>query len=112
MAQLYFANNPDDITQYSDTISTELYNQLQDAGVAPNAILNTFINAGTTNRYGAEFTLQHRQAANFNIIPSVDFQYRTVQASVGELDLSNKGFSWEASLTADYKIETKTNAAT
>jgi outer membrane receptor protein involved in Fe transport len=107
LAQLYFANNPDDITQFSDTISTELYNQLQDAGVAPNAILNTFINAGTTNRYGAEFTLQHRQNKNFNIISSVDFQYRTVQASTGEIDLSNKGLSWEASLTADYKIESK-----
>ncbi len=107
LAQLYFRNNPDDITQYSDTISTELFKQLEDAGVAPNAILNTFINAGTTNRYGAEFTLQHRQSKNFNIIPSVDFQYRTVQASNGEIDLSNKGFSWEASLTADYKIESK-----
>ena len=107
LAQLYFSNNPDDITQYSDTISTELYNQLQDAGVLPNAILNTFINAGTTNRYGAEITLQHQQAKNFNIITSADLQYRTVQATTGEIDLSNEGWSWEASLTADYKIETK-----
>jgi len=107
LAQLYFVNNPDDITQYSDTISTDLYNQLQDAGVEPNAILNTFINAGTTNRYGAEITLQHQQAKNFNVVTSIDFQYRTVQATAGELDLSNEGVSWEGSLTADYKIESK-----
>src|SRR5690606_48933 len=52
---LYFRNNPDDITQYSDTITTAQYQQLQNAAIDPNAILNTFINAGVTNRYGAEF---------------------------------------------------------
>ncbi|MGK2862976.1 MAG: outer membrane beta-barrel protein [Chitinophagaceae bacterium] len=104
---IYFRNNPDDITQYSDTISTAQYQQLQNAGVDPNAILNTYINAGTTNRYGAEFVLQHKINKNFNITPSLDLQYRTVKAKVNDLDLSNKGFSWEAQLTSDYKILTK-----
>ena len=60
LGSLYFRNNPDDITQYSDTITADQYQQLQNAGVDPNAILNTFINASTTNRYGAEFVLQHK----------------------------------------------------
>ena len=64
LTSLYFRNNPDDITQYSDTITAAQYEQLQNAGVDPNAILNTFINASTTNRYGAEFVLQHKQGKN------------------------------------------------
>jgi len=109
LASLYFRSNPDDITQYSDTISAAQYQELQDAGVDPNAILNTFINAGTTNRYGIEIVLQHKPGKNFNITPSFDLQYRTVKATVNELDLSNEGLSWETSLTADYKIETKSS---
>jgi outer membrane receptor protein involved in Fe transport len=107
LGSIYFRNNPDDITQYSDTITAAQYQQLQNAGVDPNAILNTFINASTTNRYGAEFVLQHKLGDNFNITPSVNFQYRTVKANVNDLDLSNKGFNWEAQLTTDYKIVTK-----
>lgn len=110
LTSVYFRNNPDDITQYSDTITAAQYEQLQNAGVDPNAILNTFINASTTNRYGAEFVLQHKQGKNFTITPSVDFQYRTVKANVKGLDLSNDGFSWEAQLTTDYKIETNTKS--
>ncbi|MGZ8557412.1 MAG: TonB-dependent receptor domain-containing protein [Chitinophagaceae bacterium] len=110
LTSLYFRNNPDDITQYSDTITASQYQQLQDAGVDPNAILNTFINAGTTNRYGAEFVIQHKWTKNFNITPSFDLQYRTVKATVNDLDLSNKGFSWEAQLTTDYKIEAGTKS--
>ncbi|WP_276503661.1 outer membrane beta-barrel family protein [Terrimonas pollutisoli] len=110
LASVYFRNNPDDITQYSDTITAAQYEQLQNAGIDPNAILNTFINAGITNRYGAEFVVQHKQGKNFTITPSFDFQYRTVKAEVKELDLSNDGFSWEAQLTTDYKIETNTKS--
>lgn len=107
LGSLYFRNNPDDITQYSDTITAAQYQELQNAGVDPNAILNTFINASTTNRYGAEFILQHKLGDNFNITPSVNFQYRTVKANVNDLDLSNEGFNWEAQLTTDYKIVTE-----
>ncbi len=107
LGSIYFRSNPDDITQYSDTITAPQYDQLQDAGVDPNAILNTFINAGTTNRYGLELVVQHKPGKNFNITPSFDLQYRTVKAKIKDLDLSNKGVSWEFSMTADYKIETK-----
>ena len=106
LASLYFRNNPDDITQYSDTITAAQYQELQDAGVDPNAILNTFINASTTNRYGAEFVLQHKLGNNFNITPSVNLQYRTVKANINDLDLSNEGFNWEVELATDYKILT------
>ena len=107
LASLYYRNNPDDITQYSDTISAAQYVQLDNAAVDPNAILNTYINASTTNRYGAEFTVQQKFGTDFEITPSVDLQYRTVKARVKDLDLSNQGFNWEAKLIATYKIVTK-----
>ena len=105
LAVLYFRNNPNDITQYSDTITDAQYQQLSNAAIDPNAILNTFINASTTNRYGAELTLQHKVGKNFDITPTVNLQYRTVKANVNKLDLSNKGFNWEAKLITNYKIE-------
>lgn len=101
---IYFRNNPDDITQYSDTITAAQYQQLNNAAVDPNAILNTFINASTTNRYGAEFTLQHKIDNNFDITPTIDLQYKTVNAKLENIDLSNEGFNWEAKLITNYKI--------
>lgn len=106
LAVLYFRNNPDDITEYSDTITAAQYAQLQNAAIDPNAILNTYINAGVTNRYGAEFTLQNKWSENFEITPTVNLQYRTVKARINDLDLSNEGFNWDAKLTANYKITT------
>ncbi|MET0465122.1 MAG: outer membrane beta-barrel family protein [Chitinophagaceae bacterium] len=103
---IYFRNNPDDITEFSDTITTQQYQELENAGVNPNAILNTYINAGTTNRYGAEFTVQHKIGKNFDITPTVNMQYRTVKARINDLDLSNEGFNWETKLSMNYKIET------
>ena len=107
LVSVYFRNNPDDITQYSDTISAAQYAQLDNAAVDRNAILNTYINANTTNRYGAEFTLQQKFGENFELTPSLDLQYRTVNANVKGLDLSNEGFSWEAKMTVNYKIVTE-----
>jgi outer membrane receptor protein involved in Fe transport len=104
---LYYRNNPDDITQYSDTITAAQYQLLNNAAVDPNAILNTFINASTTNRYGAEFTLQHKIGNNFDITPTIDLQYKTVKAKVDNTDLSNNGFNWEVELTTNYRIITK-----
>ena len=100
---LYFKGNPGDITQYSDTITAQQYAQLQNAGVDPNAILNTFINGNTTNRYGAEFTLQQKWGG-FDITPTVDMQYRTVKATVKDINLSNEGFNWDGKLIMNYKI--------
>lgn len=108
LAVLYLRNNPKDITQYSDTISVEQYEKLQNAAVDPNAILNTFINAGTTNRWGAEFTVQHKVNENFDLTPSLNMQYRTVQAKVNNLDLSNQGVNWQGKLTASYKLKSTT----
>ena len=106
LAVLYFRNNPDDITQYSDTITTAQYEQLQNAAIDPNAILNTYINAGVTNRYGAEFTVQHKEGEHFEITPTMNLQYRTVKARVNDLDLSNEGFNWEAKLMMNYRLVT------
>ncbi len=106
---LYWRNNPNDITQYSDTITTALYEELQNAGVDPNAILNTFVNANTTNRYGAEITVQHKLGPNFDITPTFNLQYRTVSAGIKEVDLSNKGFNWEGRLITNYKIKTESS---
>lgn len=104
---IYYRNNQRDITRYSDTITAVQYQQLNNAAIDENAILNTFINAQSTNRLGAEFTLQHRFTPNFDITPTIDLQYRKVNARVGTLDLSNEGFSWETKLIVNYKIETE-----
>ena len=104
---LYLANNPADITQYSDTITAEQYSHLANAGVDPNAIVNTFINGSVTNRWGTELTLQQKIGSNFDITPTANFQYRTVKASVDGLNLSNDGFNWDGKLIVNYKIVTK-----
>jgi outer membrane receptor protein involved in Fe transport len=107
LAVLYFVNNPKDITEYSDTISAAQFEKLNNAAVDPNAILNTFVNAQTNNRFGVEFTLQHKIGTNFDITPSVNLQYRKVNAVINDLDLSNEGYNWEAKLIANYKVETE-----
>lgn len=101
---IYYRNNLRDITRYSDTVSTTQYQQLNNAAIDPNAILNTFINARSTNRLGAEFTLQHKIGDNFDFTPNFNLQYRKVNADIGNLNLSNEGFNWEGKLTANYKV--------
>jgi outer membrane receptor protein involved in Fe transport len=107
LGSLYFRNNQGDITRYSDTITTELYEQLNNAGVDPNAILNTFINAQYTNRMGAELTLQQKVGKGLEFIPSVNLQYRKVKAMVGDLNLNNEGANWEAKLITNYQVTSK-----
>ena len=106
LAAVYYRNNQDDITRYSDTITAEQYQQLNNAAIDSNAILNTFINAQYTNRLGAEFTLQHRFNKNFDITPTINAEYQDVKAEVGDLNLSNDGINWEAKLIANYRITT------
>jgi len=101
---LYFRNNGGDITDYSDTISTQLYQQLANAGVSPNAILNTYINAGYTNRYGAEFTLQRKFFKELDLTYNINLQYRNTHANVNKINLSNSGFNYDTKLIAGYKI--------
>jgi outer membrane receptor protein involved in Fe transport len=101
---VYYRNNLRDITRYSDTISTALYQQLNNAAIDPNAILNTFINARSTNRLGLELTLQHQFNEQFGITPTLDLQYQQVNADVESLRLSNSGFNWDAELTMNYRF--------
>lgn len=101
---IYYRNNPGDITRYSDTITAAQYQQLNNAAVDPNAILNTFINAQATNRLGAEFTLQQKIGKYFDIMPSIDMQYRKVKANFNDLDLNNEGFNWESKLIVNFKL--------
>jgi hypothetical protein len=104
---LYWHNNPADITRYSDTITADQYLHLANAGVDPNAIVNTFINGNVTNRYGLELTLQQKWGPAFDITPSTNLQYRKVNASVNGLDLNNEGFNWNGKLIINYKILTR-----
>jgi outer membrane receptor protein involved in Fe transport len=106
LASIYFRNNDDDITMFSDTITAEQYQKLNNAAISPNAILNTFINAQYTNRLGAELTL-NQTFGKFEIVPSVNMQYRKVKAVVRNLNLSNQGFNWESKLMMNYKIGAK-----
>lgn len=104
---LYFRNNDDDITMFSDTITAEQYQKLNNAAIDPNAILNTFINAQFTNRMGAEFAL-NQTLGNLEIVPSLNLQYRKVKAVVRNLNLSNQGFNWSSKLIFNYKFAGKT----
>ncbi len=106
LASVYYRNTEGDITRYSDTISTAQYQQLNEAAIAPNAILNTFINAQNMNRLGAEFTVQHKINELFDLTPTINGEYQVANATVGNLDLGNKGFNWEAKLIANYKVVT------
>ena len=107
LASVYYVNTMGDITRYSDTLTALQYEQLDNAAVDPNAILNTFINSESVNRVGLEMTLQQKLGKNFDITPSLSFDYRKVKAGTGKTDLSNEGFDWEAELTANYKINSK-----
>src|SRR5690606_33605934 len=107
MGSIYYRNTQGDITRYSDTLTTQQYQQLNNAAVDPSAILNTFINSQSVNRVGLELTLQQKIGTNFDLTPSLSFDYRKVKANVSKADLSNEGFDWEAELTANYKIRTK-----
>ncbi|MBC6492219.1 TonB-dependent receptor domain-containing protein [Flavihumibacter stibioxidans] len=100
----YFRNNTEDITSYSDTISTTDLQQLDNAAIDPNAILTTFINADRTNRMGVELTWQQRIGNSFDFTPNFNAQYRDVKARVNGLNLGNTGFNWNAKLMANYKV--------
>jgi outer membrane receptor protein involved in Fe transport len=105
LAAIYFRNTIGDITQYSDTLTVEEYKQLNNAAVDSNAILNTFINVKNQNRWGADITWQQTIAKNLEIVPNISLQYRKVNATVKNTNLSNEGFNWEAKLITNYKIE-------
>lgn len=104
---IYYRNNQGDITQYSDTITAAQYQQLNNAAIDPNAILNTFINAQYTNRTGADFTLQQKLTKNFDIVQNVNMQYQKVKAVINDVNLSNDGFNWEAKLIVNYRFNAK-----
>lgn len=99
---VYYRNNLGNITRFGDTISAALYSQLNNAAVDPNAILNTFINTRSNNRLGLELTLQHKFNAVFDVVPTIDMQYRKVNAD--NIGLSNSGFNWDAELTNNIRF--------
>ena len=105
LAAIYYRNTVGDITEYSDTITADQYQQLNSAAVDSNAILNTFINTKSQNRWGADITMQQTIAKNLEIVPNINLQYRKVNAAVNNINLSNEGFSWEAKLITNYKID-------
>ncbi|WEK34791.1 MAG: TonB-dependent receptor [Candidatus Pseudobacter hemicellulosilyticus] len=101
---VYYRYSTDEITQYSDTITAAKYEQLNNAAVDPNAILNTFINANSEQQWGAELTLQQKIGSQFDLTPTFNLQYMKVKANVNNLDLSNEGFNWETKLTLNYRL--------
>jgi outer membrane receptor protein involved in Fe transport len=101
---VYYRNTQGDITRYSDTISGAQFEQLHNAAVDPDAILNTFINSKSVNRMGVELTLQQKLGTDFDVTPSFEIGYRKVNAGTQAQDVSNEGINWGAKLTANYKI--------
>jgi outer membrane receptor protein involved in Fe transport len=104
---VYYRNTQGQITQFSDTLSQQQYEQLNNAAVDPNAILNTFINANTENVWGSELTLQQKIGKNFDFTPTFNLQYTKVNAKLDKVDLSNEGFNWESKLIVNYRINSK-----
>lgn len=104
---IYFKNNVGDVTEYSDTIPQSLYEQLNNAAVSPNAILSTFINAGYEDRWGAELTLQKNITKALDFTFNTNMQYSVTKANVGDLNLNNSGFNYNAKLIGNYKIFTE-----
>lgn len=104
---VYFRNTQGEMTQFSDTITAQQYEQLNNAAVDPNAILNTFINANTENEWGSELTLQQKIGKNFDFTPTINLQYTKVNAKLDKVDLSNEGFNWEAKLITNYRVTSK-----
>ncbi|HSU51759.1 MAG TPA: outer membrane beta-barrel family protein, partial [Segetibacter sp.] len=110
LASIYYRNTIGDITEYSDTITAQQYQQLNNAAVDSNAILSSYINTKSQNRWGADITLQQTIFKNFDIVPNINLQYRKVNAAVNNTNLSNQGFSWEAKMIMNYKIEAANSA--
>lgn len=104
---VYYRNTQGEITQFSDTISQQQYEQLNNAAVDPNAILNTFINANSENVWGSELTLQQKIGRNFDFTPTFNLQYTKVNAKLDKVDLSNEGFNWESKLILNYRVSSK-----
>ncbi|MFT4153619.1 outer membrane beta-barrel protein [Parafilimonas sp.] len=104
---IYFKNNVGDITEYSDTISQSLFEQLNNAAVSSNAVLSTFINAGYENRWGTELTLQKNITKQLDLTLNTNMQYAVTKASVGNLDLNNSGFNYNAKFIGNYKMATE-----
>ena len=104
LVSTYFRNNTDDITMYSDTISSKQLEDLHNAAIDPNALLTTFINADRTNRTGIEVTWQQKIGTAFDFTPNFNAQYRDVKATVNGMDLSNQGFNWSTKLMANYRV--------
>lgn len=105
LAVMYYRNTQDDITRYSDTLTAKQYEQLNNSAVDPNAILNTYINANSTNNLGIELILQQKFSPVFDITPSVSLAYRKVHAEVKSMDLSNEGFNWQTKLQVNYRLK-------
>lgn len=101
---VYYNTTAGEITRYSDTITAVQYAQLNNAAVDPGAILNTFINADSENRLGAELTLQQKITDNFDITPTIDMQYTSVKINNDQFNLSNEGFTFETKLILNYRI--------
>jgi outer membrane receptor protein involved in Fe transport len=104
LAALYFKNNVGDITLFSDTLSTALYQQLSEASISPDAILNSYINAGYTNRAGLEVIIEKKIFNNLDLSYSNELQYRVTKASTEKLILNNSGLNFETRLTGAYKF--------
>ncbi len=107
LATVYYRSTTNYITMFADTISPELFEELKDANIEPTAIVNEFINGNSRNRWGTELVLQHRFSDNFDITPSVNFQYTMVSASTEKMNLSNEGFNWDGKIIANYRFPHK-----
>jgi outer membrane receptor protein involved in Fe transport len=90
-ATLYFRNTNNEITSYVTPISSD-------------TLLSTFVNANTSNSYGAELTLRTPITSWWDVTLNGNFYQTDIKASNLAVGLSNSGFSWFGKLVSETRL--------
>ncbi len=91
MTTLYFRNTNNLITSYVTPLKGD-------------TLLNTFVNANSSNSYGLELTMQNQIANWWNLTSNLNFFQTTIQANNIKNNLTNSGFSWFAKINSDMRL--------
>lgn len=88
LATLYYRNTNNLITSYVTPLKGD-------------TLLNTFVNANSSNSYGLELTMQNQIAKWWNLTSNINLFQTSIEASNIKSNLTNSGFSWFAKINSD-----------
>lgn len=91
LATVYFRNTNNLITSYVTPISND-------------TLLSTFVNASSSNTYGAELTLRSPVTDWWTITANANLFQTDIKASNIKTGLSNSGFSWFAKVNSEMRL--------